>query len=256
MGIVRITNYFDDYRLRALAPDFHDMAGRDGKEALTEFVNAEIAKRMDFCGGDVLVDVGCGNGKLLELAGASLKRRIGVLPTEEEQSRVQVEKPDLDIRVGLVQSLPLEPAVASKIVCNAVLLYMESGEDTRRALREIARIAVPGAKIWLGEIPDSDDYARFQQYRGTSVIGLLCHLWQQGGVRPFLGMLRRLAKSVVGRDQVILSSAGLYYAKPDDFIAVASECGLRLVDYFRHRELDEAGRVVDSPSRYDYLFTV
>src|SRR5947209_20259312 len=115
MAIVRITNYLEDYRLRALSPDFHEMAGRDGKHLLTEFVNSRIADQMDFGPDDVLVDIGCGNGKLLVMAGAGVRARIGILPTQEEQSRVQREIPAVDIRVGVAQKLPLESQCASKI---------------------------------------------------------------------------------------------------------------------------------------------
>jgi SAM-dependent methyltransferase len=256
MAIIRVTDYVEAYRLRALSPNFHEMAGRDGKDSLTEFVNSQIARHMDFSDQDVLVDIGCGTGKLLDMAGEGLRGRIGVLPTKEEQSRLQTVLQSADIRVGLAQNLPVESGCASKIVCNAVLLYMASEDDVRSAFSEIARIARPGARVWLGEIPDSDDYVRFQQYRGTSVLGLLWHLLTTAGLRPFLGMIRRILKSLIGRDRIVLSSPGLYYATPDEFVRLAGDCGLKLEHYFRHQELDERGNIVESPSRYDYIFTV
>jgi hypothetical protein len=69
-------------------------------------------------------------------------------------------------------------------------------------------------------------------------------------------MVRRWLKAAIGRDQIVLNSAGLFYAGPEKIIALAKSSGLRLKTYFRHQEVDGGRKVVDSNCRYDYIFTV
>ena len=255
MAIIKVTDYVEAYRLRALSPDIHRMAGRDNKNALTEFVNSRILEEMELSESDVLVDIGCGDGCLLKMAEGRVSRRIGIVPTKEEKERLEGALPGATILTGVVQKLPLESENMSKVVCNAVLFYLHSKDEVRTALREIARVAQGGARIWIGEIPDSDDYARYHQYRGSSVFGLLWHLFRNDGPRAFLGMIHRLVTSAIGREQIILNSAGLFSATPPEFLSLTEGCGLSLERYVRHRDLDSGGSVADSESRYDYIFT-
>ena len=106
MPIVRLTNYVEAYRVRALSPDIHRMAGRDDTNALTEFVNSRILEGMKFGLGDVLVDIGCGDGCLLRMAAGKVSRRIGVIPTREEKERLETILPDVTFLTALVQKLP------------------------------------------------------------------------------------------------------------------------------------------------------
>ena len=69
-------------------------------------------------------------------------------------------------------------------------------------------------------------------------------------------MTRRWLKAVTGSEQIILNSAGMFYAEHEKMIALAENSGLRLKTYFRHQEVDPEGKVVDSAFRYDYIFTV
>jgi hypothetical protein len=120
----------------------------------------------------------------------------------------------------------------------------------------MARIARPGATIWIGEIPEIDEYAYYGMYRGTSILRLQWHLLRHNGVRSFLGIIRRWLRALIGHEQIILNSAGIFYAGPQQMISMAEACGLRLKNYFRHKELDGSGNVVNSQWRYDYVFTV
>jgi SAM-dependent methyltransferase len=253
MPIIRVSDHVEAYRIRALAPDLHQMAGRDHKEALTQFVNSEILHAMDLEAADVFLDVGCGDGCLIrQVAGVS--QRIGIVPTKEERDRLTAMLPNVDLYVGLAQKLPLGSGTATKIVCNSVLLLMKSEHDVVEALREIARVAKPGAMIWIGEIPTIDEFAQYKMYCGTSIAGLLWYLLKNHGVRTFLGMCRKLIRSTLGREALVLNSARLYNSSPDHFIALAEGCGLRLDNYFKHRELDSEGRIVDSAYRFNYVF--
>ena len=69
-------------------------------------------------------------------------------------------------------------------------------------------------------------------------------------------MIRRWVKAVFGSEQIVLNSAGMFYTRPDRMREMAEACGLRLTSFFRHKEVDARGSVLESGSRYDYLFTV
>jgi len=175
--------------------------------------------------------------------------------TEEEKARLESALPNLRFIASTAQKLPLPSNSASKIVCNGVLILFAREEDVRAALCEMARIAQPGATIWVGEITEIDECAYYGMYRGHSMFGLLWHLLRHNGLRSFLGMIRRWLKAVTGSYQIVLNSARNFYVKPDNMISLAQDCGLQLKTYFRHKELDPAGNVVESKFRYNYIFT-
>jgi ubiquinone/menaquinone biosynthesis C-methylase UbiE len=170
--------------------------------------------------------------------------------------RLEAAIPNLRFIASDAQELPLESASVSKIVCNATLFYLPTAKEVRASLREMSRIARPGATIWVGEIPEIDEYAHYGMYRGNSMTAYLWHLFKHNGLRSFLGMIRRCIKATTGEEQIVLNSAGIFYAGPEKMISLARSCGLRLQAHFRHKELDEGGKVVDSEFRYDYIFTV
>lgn len=254
MAVLRVNNYIDAYRLRAQAYDIHEMAARPDKKPLTEFVNRQILEAIQPGPDDCLVDIGCGDASLLRRSRVS--KAVGIVSTEEERRKLASAFSGITFIASPAQSLPLESASASKIVCNATLFYLPSEDDVKAALREMARIARPAATIWIGEIPEIDEYAHYGIYRGSSMLGLLLHILRRNGLRAFLGMVRRWMRAVAGKEEIVLNSAGLFYAAPDKMISLAESCGLRLKSYFRHKELDREGKVVDSEFRYDYIFTV
>jgi ubiquinone/menaquinone biosynthesis C-methylase UbiE len=260
MPVVRINNYADAYRLRAQAEDIHELAARPNRKSLTEFVNRQILSAIQLAPDDVLVDIGCGDATLLRMAKAMVKgsasKCIGVSVSVEEQKRLESAFPGLSFIASHAQSLPLNSGSATKIVCNATLLYLPSEDDILAALREMARIARPGATIWIGDMPEIDEYAHYGMYRGTSMFALLRHLMKHNGLRAVAGMLRRWLKATVGSEQIVLNSCGILYAGPEKMLQLAETCGLKLKTHFRHREMDESGEVVDSKFRYDYIFTV
>lgn len=253
MAVVRIADYVEGYRLRALSPDIHRLTGRNSV-AGTEFVSSQILAALNLSPSDVLVDIGCGDGCLLKLAEGRVASRIGIVPTEEEKKRLDSILPGVTIAIGLVQRLTLETESVSKVVCNGVLILLASADEVKNALKQMCRVAGPGATIWVGEVPEIDESAHFGKYRGTSVRGFLWHLLRNDGFRSFLGMCRRLLLASIGKLEIVLNSAGIFYARPEELIALAQSSGLHLRAYFKHKDLDEEGHIVESRFRYDYIF--
>jgi SAM-dependent methyltransferase len=255
MPVIRVDNYVDAYRSRSQSKDLHELAARPDKKAVTEFVNQRILELLQPSADDLVVDIGCGDGALLRMISGDIKS-VGIVSTVEEQRRLECVYPSLSIKAGDMRAIPIDSGVASRIVCNAVLFYLQSESEVRAALREIKRIARPNAIVLLGEIPEIDEYSYYGIYRGQSMLGFLRHVLRRNGLRAFLGMIRRWSKAIFGQEQILLNSAGIFYAPPEKMVKIAEGCGLVLKTYFRHKDLDEQGNVTDSPFRYDYLFTV
>jgi SAM-dependent methyltransferase len=256
MPVVRIDNYLDAYRLRGQAGDPHIMAARGDRKDLTEFVNRRILDAIKIVPEDILLDIGCGDGCLLNMAAGRIAKGIGITASEDERKKLESAFPGLVFIAAQAQALPLPAKSVSKIVCNATLFYLPGEEDVRAALREMARVAVPPATIWVGEIPELDEYAHYGMYRGTSMLAFLWHLLRHNGLRAFLGMLRLWVSAIFGKEQIVLNSAGLFSATPEKVIGMAEDSGLQLQMYFRHKDIDESGKIGESDFRYDYVFTV
>lgn len=255
MPILRINNYLDDYRLRAQREDIHELAGRPDKKAATEFVNRRIVEAIAPGPEDVVVDIGCGDASLLKRVAERGSRCIGIAATTEEKARLHAEFPSLLFVASKASQLDLDSGIASWVVCNTTLIFLPRNE-VDAALREMVRIARPGARIWLGEVPEVDEYAEYRMYRGTSMPAFVCYQFIHHGLRSGLGMCRRWVRALIGSEQIILNSAGFFYATPERLISTAQSCGLRLETYFRHKDLDTQGNIVNSKFRYDYIFTV
>jgi len=256
MPVLRVNNFVDAYRLRAQAEDVHDLAARPDKQFVTEFVNRHILDAIQPRPEDFLVDIGCGDASLLRMAGARALRCVGIVGSIEEKLRLESEFPGVAVVAGRAQSVPLESQSATKIVCNGMLHYLPTEGDVKAALREMARISRPGATVWIGEVPEIDEQLHYDMYRGASMPGFLWHILKRNGLRSFLGMIRRWIKAVIGKERIVLNSAVIFYAAPEKMVALAQSCGLRLQTCFRHKDLNQEGKIVDSEFRYDYVFTV
>ena len=214
------------------ARDLHDLAlrGRDKKE-VTQLAHERIAKAVGLGPHDDLVDIGCGDGVLLRMAKAlGVHSAVGLLATEEEVALVR--RTGVDVRQGLSDHLPIPDASASVVVCNNVLLIVPR-ERIPASLTEILRIAKPGARIFIGEIPGADQKdptPRFES-RGET----LAYLYRKHGLRTWFGMLRRMAWwQLTGAPPVLQPGTAIsFFATPDEFVALAEAAGLKVVRYWR-----------------------
>jgi ubiquinone/menaquinone biosynthesis C-methylase UbiE len=226
------------------ASDAHDLAlrGRDKKE-VTRLIHECIAEAVDLHAGDDLVDIGCGDGSLLRIARrVGVRSAVGLLATDEEVALLL--RFGLEARQAFTDKLPLPDQYASVIVCNNVLLVVPR-EKIPASLEEIHRIAKPGARIYLGEIPflqPADPTPTFNTRCET-----LAYLYRKHGLRTWFGMLRRMTWWVLRGQPAVLrpGTAISFFAKPHEFIAMGQEAGLEFVRYWQHNDPD---------TRNNYLF--
>lgn len=255
MPVLKTTNFVEFYRHIALSSGVESLAGRGDDAVGTAYANARILEALDPAPDDVLLDIGCGDGCLLRMAESRVRTCIGILPTAEEKAKLQAAYPGLNVLVGVAQKLPIETESACLIVCNSVLFLLKSEENVVAALREIARVTRPGAKIWLGEIPSANEFQYFKTYCGSSVIGLLWHELRKKGLRAFLSTAKTLLKALIGRETLVLNACEIFHAPPEKFIALAERCGLRPKAHFKYIRKDKSGKLIESPFRYNYVFT-
>jgi ubiquinone/menaquinone biosynthesis C-methylase UbiE len=224
--------------------DLQDLALRGkNKQALTRRVQERIVREVALTPYDDMVDIGCGDGTLLLLAkNVGVRSATGFHATDDEAAIVR--RFGLDARQGFTDSLPLPDESASVVVCNNVLLIVQR-KKVSASPREMYRVAKPGARVLIGEIPfkpGPPPEPEFATARET-----LAHLYRQYGLRSFLGMLRRMIYwKVTGQPMTIrYGSQVSFYAPPAKFIAMAQSTGLELVRSWQHE---------DPANRYNYLF--
>jgi SAM-dependent methyltransferase len=228
--------------------DVRRFSGRGADEAATAFISRRILKELSVQPGDRLVDIGCGDGMLLRFAldqGAG--RAIGVSGSEEEARCLR--EWGLDVRQAYTHALTLPDRCASMIVCNSVL-HIVSPAMIPASLQEIARIAEPAARVWIGEIPGFREDASLRKF--ANIPAMLWWLLVNRGVRSFIGMCRRV---LAGKQtEPVLKSAQAFWAEPEEFIGMAWDAGLVVERHFPHESIDAESRTYVSATRHDYLF--
>jgi ubiquinone/menaquinone biosynthesis C-methylase UbiE len=258
--IVKAKNRVDAYRAWASASDVSELSGRAHRSYLTEFVSERILAAVKLRDDASLLDVGCGDGTLLIMARRSgaRGRLAGVLPSSEEVDRVRrrldSEHPGSSIAVtqGFADALPVPDDSVDCLVCNGVLHIVGSEEESvGRAIAEIARVTVAGGTIYIGEVPDRDEFAG-EDY-GSSLPDYLRGVYRHQGFGHLLKALRRLLASVLGSRPFVYGVYSCYFSPPETFTRLLERHGIQVESHARHQVLKRKGRVVDSPSRWNYL---
>jgi SAM-dependent methyltransferase len=243
--LVRSDNYVAYCRETAKhARDPHDLALRGGKaHEITRLTHERIIEVTRLCPQDDLLDIGCGDGTLLRMAKAlGVHSATGLLATEEEVEVLR--RFNLDIKQAFTSNLPIPDSSISVVVCNNVLLVVPR-EEVQASLSEIHRVAKPGARIFLGEIPFVEPHDPTPHF--TTHGELLSHLYRHNGLRSWLGMVRRMAWwKITGAPPVLYPGTAVsFWAPPEAFVAMAESAGLQLVRYWQHEHID---------TRNNYLF--
>ena len=224
--------------------DLHDLALRGSdKHEITRLVHERIVREVELTPGDDVIDIGCGDGTLLRMALAvGVHSAIGLHATEQEA--ILVRSLGFDVRQGLCDCLPLSDACASVVVCNNVLLIVPR-DRILSSLKEIYRIAKPGARIFLGEIPSipgPKPEPRFNTAHET-----LSYLYRKHGLRTCLGMARQLVQQKIAGKPMVIYDGRIhsFYASAEEFISMTESVGLIPVRHWIHEHIR---------TRNNYLF--
>ena len=234
------------YRKSASAKDFHLMSGNSSINT-TLFVSNEIIRNFPLEADDLLIDVGCGDGTFLSLANKKVKNSVGVVTTQKELLRLERELPGLRFVVGSAQNLPFNTHYANKLVCNSVLLLLDK-TNVKKALEEINRVVTNNGLVYIGEIPDCQEFT-FEK----SIVKRGIQRLKMGGVIQFAKLFFGVIMEKFKEGEITRIETH-FFIQPHDFISLAKENNLKFVSMFRHRTSDKHGDIFEI-NRWNYIFT-
>ncbi len=99
--------------------------------------------------GNTVVDVGCGNARLLKLFDFVKVSYIGIDNSIELLRIAEKQHPKHSFVVGDMRSLPLDDEVADVVICIAALHHVPSRAYRKQALAEMCRILKPGGTVFM-----------------------------------------------------------------------------------------------------------
>ena len=174
-----------------------------------------LLERIDWSGGEQVLDVGCGRG--LILVGAAKRLRSGkafgidIWQAEDltgnapdavlENARREGVDDRVEVRTADMRQIPFPDGAFDVILSRAAIHNIYSAGDRAQAIREIARVLRPGGQAVIDDIRHHHEYARvFAQHGckdlrrdGSLWIYLFFKIVTFGSVRPATLLVRKSA---------------------------------------------------------------
>jgi ubiquinone/menaquinone biosynthesis C-methylase UbiE len=128
-------------------------------------VEAAISAALDGDPFHLLIDLGTGTGRMLELLAGRYRRGLGLdrSPAMLAYARAKLERAKLQhaqVRQGDIYDLPLADGVADAVVMHQVMHFLG---DPPQAIREAARVLRPGGRLLIVDFaPHELEYLRDQ----------------------------------------------------------------------------------------------
>lgn len=114
-------------------------------------VEQRILKLLDAPAGDLLVDMGTGTGRVLEMLASKYQRALGIDTNQEmlAYARARMQAPafaHVQVRQGDIANLNLADGIAETVIMHQVLHYLP---EPSRAIAEASRILKPGGQLLI-----------------------------------------------------------------------------------------------------------
>jgi len=116
--------------------------------------------------GDVVVDLGCGNGRLYQIFEGLPISYIGVDQSEELLVLARKQFHGGKFIQGSMLSTPLADGGTDVIFCIAALQHIPGGEFQKKAVEEMKRVLKPGGKVILSNWNLFGDWGLKQVHSG------------------------------------------------------------------------------------------
>ena len=134
----------------ANAADWDDLRARHIREDLVE---AEMTILLSDTKCDLLVDLGTGTGRMLEIFSSHASRAVGfdINANMLTIARARLNNPDrlhCQVRQGDCADVPLEDGAAGVVIVHQVLHFLD---DPARAVGEAARVLAPSGRVIIAD---------------------------------------------------------------------------------------------------------
>lgn len=134
----------------ANAADWDDLRARHIREDLVE---AEMTILLSDTKCDLLVDLGTGTGRMLEIFSSHASRAVGfdINANMLAIARARLDNPDrlhCQVRQGDCADVPLEDGAAGVVIVHQVLHFLD---DPARAVGEAARVLAPSGRVLIAD---------------------------------------------------------------------------------------------------------
>ena len=255
MPILKVRGAVEKYKVLSNyvnKDNLHWLNGRGPEKSKTKFRNYTIFDKIKNFGfkGETMVDVGCGDGSLLEIFSAHFDSLIGITPTIDECAAISRYKSSRNVsyKVSLSDNLDIKTESVDLLVCNNVLHGIGSCEKLfRDSLQEFSRVLKREGVLFLGELPCADEYKN-RSY-GTSVINYLIHLFKRTSPKFCARELNRMIISSFTKRPYILQPQNGFYCDVGRAILELRSAGM-LIQF-----VDESDKNADGSKvkRYDYV---
>lgn len=121
-------------------------------------VEAAMSEALDAGPFNLLIDIGTGTGRMLELFAGRFKKGLGLDLNHSmlAYARGNLEKADLahcQVRHGDLYNLPVADGLADAVIMHQVLHFLS---DPALAIREAARVMVPGGELLIVDFAPHD----------------------------------------------------------------------------------------------------
>jgi ubiquinone/menaquinone biosynthesis C-methylase UbiE len=153
--------------------------------------------------GHRVLDVACGTGVVARAARRAVGPSGHVFGIDLNPSMIEVARqiqPDVGWRVGDAASLPYDDDAFDVVLCQSALFFFA---DAEAAVREMARVVVPGGAVALqtyAGLEDQPGYGPFVDtvvhHAGQDARRLLDTYWSEGDVDELQGLLGAAGLSV------------------------------------------------------------
>lgn len=148
--------YFSD-----MGHDWDNIVGNDD-ERIREL--AAVLEMIEPADGDVVVDVGCGNGVLIPLIEPYIGSRGRIIAVDSADGMIETAKKkhghfgNVEFRVGLIEEVDIPENHADLILCFAVFPHIDNQQEALRRFREILK---PDGELYIFHVIDTRSLNEF-----------------------------------------------------------------------------------------------